>query len=291
MPSVTPTHPVLTWQVGDITVTKVTEMEVHWPFSALLPGADDLIGSHDWLTPDFVADSGRMRLSIHSLVVRTGDRTIVVDTCVGNDKKLPGAPPFNERSTDFGAQMAAAGHPKESVDTVVCTHLHVDHVGWNTTLVDGVWVPTFPDARYVMVRAEYDHWRSEPQEYGPVFSQSIEPVVDAGLVDLVEPDHQLADGVQLESTPGHTPGHVSVALTSGDQRAVITGDMTHHPVQFAHPDLASSADVDQQASTATRWSAYRRWSDGRLVIGTHFAGRTAGHLIADGDAWRFSPVD
>lgn len=278
-----------TWQIGDVSVTKVTEMEKFWPFSALLPGGEDLADSHPWLKPDFLSDDGRMILSIHALVVRSEGMTIVVDTCCGNSKERPGAPAFDNLDTEFLARMSDAGVHPDEVDVVVCTHLHVDHVGWNTTLVDGAWVPTFPNARYLFVEAEYEFWRAEPQKYGPVFEDSVAPIMDAGLADIVGSDHRITGEVRLESTPGHTPGHASVVIESGGSTAVITGDMTHHPVQFAHPELASSADWDQAMSTATRHEAYGRWADGRLVIGTHFGGRTAGVLTSQGDAYRFDP--
>ena len=291
MPTVDKSTPIA-WTVGDAQLTRIAELEVHWPFGILLPGAEDVIDDYDWLRPDFVTDDGRMRLSMHSVVIESAGLRIIVDTCVGNDKSRPGAPPFEQLSTPFLADLEAAGFAPETIDFVVCTHLHVDHVGWNTRLVDGVWVPTFPNARYLFVQAEYDYWRAEPQDYGPVFEDSVQPIMDAGLADLVSPDHRINDEVWFESTPGHTPGHVSVIIESAGERAVITGDMIHHPLQFARPDMASSADYAADgASTATRLEAFPRWADGRLVIGTHFAGRTAGHIeTADQpNSWVFAP--
>ena len=291
MPTVDKSTPIA-WSVGDARLTRIAELEVHWPFGILLPGAEDVIDDYDWLRPDFVTDDGRMRLSMHSVVIESAGLRVIVDTCVGNDKSRPGAPPFEQLSTPFLGDLEAAGFAPETIDFVVCTHLHVDHVGWNTRLVDGQWVPTFPNARYLFVQAEYDYWRSEPQDYGPVFEDSVQPIMDAGLADLVSPDHRINDEVWFESTPGHTPGHVSVIIESAGERAVITGDMIHHPLQFARPDMASSADYAADgASTATRLEAFPRWSDGRLVIGTHFAGRTAGHIEAtdQSNSWVFAP--
>ncbi len=291
MPTVDKSTPI-TWTVGDARLTRIAELEVHWPFNVLLPGAEDVIDDYDWLRPDFVTDDGRMRLSMHAVVIESDGLRIIVDTCVGNDKSRPGAPPFEQLSTPFLDDFTAAGFDPATIDFVVCTHLHVDHVGWNTRLVDGQWVPTFPNARYLFVQAEYDYWRAEPQDYGPVFEDSVQPITDAGLADLVSPDHRINDEVWFESTPGHTPGHVSVIISSAGERAVITGDMIHHPLQFARPDMASSADYKADGtSTATRLEAFPRWSDGRLVIGTHFAGRTAGHIVATDqpDSWIFTP--
>ena len=228
-----------------------------------------------------------MKLSIHALVIESDGQTIIVDTCCGNNKDRPGAPAFDNLETDFLGELSRCGFSPTDVDVVLSTHLHVDHVGWNTQLIDGTWVPTFPNAEYLFVRPEFEHWAAEPQDYGPVFEDSVQPIIDAGLATVVEADHQITANISLELTAGHTPGHVSVVIESGNDMALITGDMTHHPVQFAHPEMASSADWRQDMSTATRFEAYKKWSDGRLVIGTHFAGRTAGRLKPVGDVWSF----
>jgi len=279
-----------TWQIGDVSITKVLEMEKHWPFSALLPGAEEVVDEFEWLKPDFVTEEGRMKLSIHALLVESEGLTIIVDTCCGNDKQRPGAIPFDNLQTDFMSELEKSGYNSEDVDVVISTHLHVDHVGWNTTLVDGSWVPTFPNAEYLFVKDELAHWSSEPQHYGPVFEDSVQPILDAGMATIIDVDYEITGEIGLELTAGHTPGHVSVTINSQNESGLITGDMTHHPVQFAKPDLASSADWNQDMSTATRHEAYERWSDGRLIIGTHFAGRTAGVLVAQGNCWRFEAV-
>ena len=276
-----------TWNIGDVSITKVLEMEKHWPFSALLPGAEEVIDDLDWLRPDFVTDEGRMKLSIHALVIESDGQTIIVDTCCGNNKDRPGAPAFDNLETDFLGELSRCGFSPTDVDVVLSTHLLVDLVGWNTQLIDGTWVPTFPNAEYLFVRPEFEHWAAEPQDYGPVFEDSVQPIIDAGLATVVEAEHQITANISLELTAGHTPGHVSVVIESGNDMALITGDMTHHPVQFAHPEMDSSADWRQDMSTATRFEAYKKWSDGRLVIGTHFAGRTAGRLKPVGDVWSF----
>jgi len=279
-----------TWQIGDVSITKVLEMEKHWPFSALLPGAEEVVDEFAWLKPDFVTEEGRMKLSIHALLVESEGLTIIVDTCCGNNKQRPGATPFDNLQTDFMSELENSGYRSEDVDVVISTHLHVDHVGWNTTFVDGSWVPTFPNAEYLFVKDELAHWSSEPQHYGPVFEDSVQPILDAGMATIIDVDYEITGEIGLELTAGHTPGHVSVTINSQNESGLITGDMTHHPVQFAKPDLASSADWNQDMSTATRHEAYERWSDGRLIIGTHFAGRTAGVLVAEGNSWRFEAV-
>ncbi|HEV7732345.1 MAG TPA: MBL fold metallo-hydrolase [Candidatus Binatia bacterium] len=226
--------------------------------------------------------------AIHALVIESQGRRIVVDTCIGNDKERT-IPPWNRLQGPFLRDLEDAGFPRESIDTVLCTHLHVDHVGWNTMLVDGRWVPTFPNARYLFVRAEWEHWNASPPAMeGDIVGDSVRPVVEAGLVDLVAPDHRLTDEVWLESTPGHTPGHVSVRIRSGGADAVITGDLMHHPVQCAEPDWYSRFDVDRDAARATRRAFLERYADGPvLVLGTHFATPVAGRVVRHGDAWRF----
>jgi glyoxylase-like metal-dependent hydrolase (beta-lactamase superfamily II) len=213
----------------------------------------------------------------------------VVDTCVGNDKvrrSLIGREPL---STNFLGLMAEAGWSRDSVEAVVCTHLHVDHVGWNTMLEDGRWVPTFPRARYLIGRAEFAHWSAEAEgEQAAVLADSVQPILDAGLADLVEMDHRLSPEIRLVPTPGHTPGHVSVMIESEGQSAVITGDMTHHPCQMAHPTWSPPFDSDREASAAMRRRMFGEWADKPiLVIGTHYAAPTAGHVITDGEAFRF----
>ncbi len=279
-----------TWKIGDVTVTSVVEIEQHWKFAWLLPDVtDDDIEAIDWLRPHFVDEKGKLILRIQALVVESRGQRIVVDTCVGNGKERP-TPLFDQLQTTFMEDMIGAGFAPEEIDQVVCTHLHVDHVGWNTMWRDGAWVPTFPNARYLFGRQEFDHWAStdDTATYGDVMGDSVQPVVDAGLADMVEPDHALTAEVRLEATPGHTPGHNSIRISSGGERAIITGDMVHHPIQLRRPDLTSSADTDSAMAVATRRSSFSRWCDeGALVIGTHFAGPGAGTLAPDGDGWRF----
>lgn len=158
-------------------------------------------------------------------------------------------------------------------------------------LVAGRWVPTFPKARYLMGRVEYEHWRDQQsqEEQRAVFADSVKPVFDAGLVDLVEIDHRVSDEVSFVPTLGHTPGHVSIRISSKGEEALITGDFIHHPCQMAHPEWASTADHDQAASTRTRRDVFARLAGTpTLVIGTHFATPTAGRVVKDGDAWRLA---
>jgi glyoxylase-like metal-dependent hydrolase (beta-lactamase superfamily II) len=279
----------LTWTIGDVRVTRIVEMELSPAGKFLMDEATpEAIQSIPWLHPHFAEPDGRIKISIHALVVETPSKRIVVDTCVGNDKDR-GEGGWSRLQTSFLKDLTAAGFPPDSIDVVLCTHLHVDHVGWNTMLVDGAWVPTFPNARYLLGQAEFDYWKAEEgASDAQIFADSVQPVWDAGLVELVAADHQVCPEVRLVPTPGHTIGHVSIGISSKGQEALITGDFIHHPCQMAHTNWASHFDYDKVQSSATRermFDAFAR--DGVLVIGTHFAGPTAGRVFREGGAFRF----
>ncbi|HTO58889.1 MAG TPA: MBL fold metallo-hydrolase [Pseudomonadales bacterium] len=278
-----------TWKIGRVKVSRVVEMLLDVSPTILLPDAvpENLVSMHAWLKPHFLHDDDQIPLSFHSFLIESEGARIVVDTCVGNDKPRD-VPEWNKRQSDFLAQLAARGARTDAVDFVMCTHLHVDHVGWNTILRDGKWVPTFPKARYLFGRKEWEFWQHEVDPFGKeARGDSIEPILNAGLADLVESDHRLTSEVSLVPTPGHTPGHVSVLIESAGERAIITGDLFHHPVQFARPRWPDVADVDTVQAAQTRQSFMRRFSDGTLVLGTHFASPTGGRIVRDGDQFRF----
>ncbi len=298
----------LSWSVGALTVTRVEERIIPLTAKVLLPDAtpEHIEANRPWIDPYFdgVEDGHPvMQLSIHSFVVAAGDTTIVVDTCVGPDpdRGLPGDAGFVDR---LDTTLRAAGRGGlDGVDVVVCTHVHFDHVGWNTRTVDGVTVPTFPNARYLVTRAELDE--VEADDHMGVLDPSIRPLRDAGVLDAIDLDHgdldddtstgggrhQIVDGVELVATPGHTAGHVSVLLRSEGQEALITGDAFHSPVQFAAPELAAwRFDSDSTTSTATRRQLIDRFvGTDALLLGTHFAPPTGGRLVRDGDGVQFRP--
>jgi glyoxylase-like metal-dependent hydrolase (beta-lactamase superfamily II) len=285
------------WKIGDVTVTKIVESQPLFDIPALFPEATvEAILSLPWLQPHFVTPEGRGVLSIHALVVDTPTKRIIVDTCVGNDKERAGWAHYANLQTSFLGDLEAAGFPRESFDVVLCTHLHVDHVGWNTMLVDGEWRPTFPKARYLLNRTEYEYWAGplEPQPGGfdavqrLTFSDSVQPVFEAGLVDLVEGTHSVCDEVSLIPTLGHSPGHVSVHISSQGEEALITGDMAHHPCQLAHVDWGiPRIDFDAEQATRTRRRVFSEVADRPvLVIGTHWAGVTAGRVRRCGEAYQ-----
>lgn len=283
---------MLSWQVGAVKVTRVAEMVMPIPHSPdtsfLVEATPEALRKHPWLYPHFVDEEDRCVLSIHALLVEAPGLRLVVDTCVGNDKPRAGMTGPGGLQTKFLEAFAEAGWTRESVDAVVCTHMHVDHVGWNTMLADGKWVPTFPNARYLLGRTEFEHWSAEgDDEQQAILADSVQPILDAGLAEFVGLDHVVSPNVRLIPTTGHTPGHVSVMIESEGQSAVITGDMSHHPCQLAHPEWSPSFDSDKQAAAATRARMFAEWADQPiLVIGTHYAGPTAGHVKRDGAAFR-----
>jgi glyoxylase-like metal-dependent hydrolase (beta-lactamase superfamily II) len=279
------------WTVGQVRITRIVELETVGGTRFILPqvGPDD-VKALPWLIPQFANDEGRMKLTVQSLVLETPSQRIVVDTCLGNDKQGRKTPVWNGLHTPFIADMTVAGYPPETIDMVVCTHLHVDHVGWNTRLVDGNWVPTFPKARYVFGRREYEHWHlhRDTPGYAAVFDDSITPIIDADRADLVACDQQLSDEITLVPTPGHSPGHMSILIRSDGEQGLLAGDVAHHPVQMAHPGWSSSADSDPLQSATTRRELFGRFADTpTLVIGGHFE---AGHIKRDGDTFRFDAL-
>jgi glyoxylase-like metal-dependent hydrolase (beta-lactamase superfamily II) len=285
--------------IGDITIDRVVDME--GPFAALdylIPDAPpDLIAANaDWLKPRFVeADTDKLILSFQGLLVRTPRHTILVDACIGNDKERPERPPWHRRRGPWLDNLRALGVAPEDVDIVTCTHLHADHVGWNTRRVDGRWVPTFPNARYVFARAEYDHWDAEASAARGTgarincgaFDDSVLPIVEAGRATLVDADHQIDDGVWMEPAPGHTPGNVVVHVRHGSGRALLFGDVMHTAAQLADPGLSSRFCTDPAQSAATR----RRLIDAvaetdTVMLGAHIPTPTAGRVVRNGAGFR-----
>jgi glyoxylase-like metal-dependent hydrolase (beta-lactamase superfamily II) len=276
------------WKIGRVTVTKVTEIESVGHTKFLLPHATlDEVKKIHWLSPHFANDEGYLKMSIHSLIMDTGSRRILIDTCIGNDKQDRSIPVWNNLNTPYLQLLVQAGYPPESIDTVFCTHLHVDHVGWNTKLVNGRWVPTFPNARYIFGRFEFDFWnkhRENPMT-AAVLEDSILPIVNSGRATFIENGDALCKEMSVFPTPGHSPGHLSVRVVSDGEEGVLTGDVAHNPCQMAHVDWASTFDTDTKQSTNTRQELFSHLSNnGALVIGGHY---DAGRIKKDGDAFRF----
>lgn len=295
------------WTVGAISITKIQETEGWTPLEFLLQvfpkSSREEIAAVEWLSPDYVADD-MSNGGVNCMLVETPTHKIVVDPGIGNDKNRIAS--MFRLHTDFLERFQQVW-ALEDVDAVLSTHLHVDHVGWNTRLVDGCWVPTFPNARYWFVREEFEHWRrfSEDEslaggysefgwtlvDAGRTFDDSLKPVEDADQITWVEPGQEVVPGVTLLSTAGHTPGHVSVLLQSGGETAVITGDLMHTQMQIAKPDWSPEMDTDPEAAARTRRAFIERFADTDvLVLGTHFGTPTGGRIVTDGGSHKLLPV-
>ncbi len=277
---------LLTWTIGSVRITRVEERVVDMPWGGLIPTSPELVdGCQPWISPFMSADHTKLLLSVHSFVVTTPETCIVVDTCIGRDDlSIAGDAGFGDRL----AEALPGGF--EAVDIVVCTHLHFDHVGWNTVEVDGRLQPRFPNARYLVTAAELAAERD--QEDGRAFAASIQPLLDGSVLDVVEPDHRIDSWVVLASSPGHTPGHVSVRIADGAAQAAITGDLVHSPLQFAHPEASTISDNDPALATTTRERVVDELADtGVLVLGTHFPPPTSGHIRRSGRDVSFEVAD
>lgn len=280
------------WQIGDVEITRIVEVN-NWAddITMLLPNATpETVLRYPWLQPHFANREGKMIINFQCFVMRTPEHRIMLDTCIGADRQRE-FDVFTNMQTSFLEDLAHAGFDRESMDFVLCTHLHFDHVGWNTHLVDGAWVPTFPNARYLFGRQEYEHWKmlEETKGYHDLnhMYDAVLPVVEAGLVDLVEPDHDVCSEISLRPTPGHTPGHVSIGIESLGQHAIITGDMMHNPIQFKLPGDTARFDMDQAKACRTREAFVDDMANSDiLVIGSHFSGPTGGYVVRDDDGCR-----
>lgn len=277
------------WTVGRVKISKVVEIASTGGSRFILPQATSEENQKiSWLAPHYATPEGRLKLNVQSWIVETPTLKIIVDTCIGNGKSNRSVPVWNNLDKPYLDDLAAAGTPADTIDIVLCTHLHVDHVGWNTKLAEGRWVPTFTNARYVFGKTEYDHWaaHSVEGEHKAVFEDSVEPIMAAGLADLVSSDHRICDEVSLIATPGHSPGHMSVLIRSDRTEALLTGDVAHHPCQMAHLDWSSTVDSDPVQSAETRRMLFSRFADTpTLVFGGHF---DPGHLVRDGDAFKLT---
>ncbi|MFE6747464.1 MBL fold metallo-hydrolase [Kitasatospora purpeofusca] len=285
------------WSVGDVTVHRVDEVPLPPGTGAwLLPEArPEVVRQQDWLYPDFADRGGVLRLDSHAFALTVDGLRVLVDTGIGNGKERAN-PAWHNLRTDFLERLTAAGFHPDSVDLVILTHLHADHVGWNTREVNGEWVPTFPSARYVTSRTEREFWSTYDMEEArrQMFRDSVIPVEEAGLLDLVDvpaEGAEIAPGLRLLPTPGHTPGHLAVELTSRGGRALITGDCIHHPVQLAHPAIGACVDIDPARSEVSRRELLASLAGtDTLVLGTHFAPPTAGLVVTHENGYRLSPV-
>jgi glyoxylase-like metal-dependent hydrolase (beta-lactamase superfamily II) len=280
---------------GPFHITRVAETEgTRRDLNFLLPTATSAELSVTRTAKDarFVdVGTNTLIMANHSLIVRTQRHVILVDTCVGNDKHRPELADWHMRATPFLEELAKAGYAPEDITHVLCTHLHADHVGWNTRLLNGRWVPTFPNAKYLMHRTEFEHSERESHNtstplIGRVWADSIQPLVDAKQVLIVGCDYEIEPGVRLVPAFGHTPGSVMLALDDGTDKAYLVGDVMHHPVQIERPDWSSRFCWDADLSRATRTQFLSRVADTKAwVIPAHFSAPCAVQIVGEGSGF------
>ena len=283
---------------GPISIQKVIEFE--WPKRApefLLRGVTpesfcDTRASTDGRFVD--QGSKQLIMSFHSLLVRGKSLNLLVDTCVGNHKERPALAEWHLQNRPYLRRLAEAGVKPDDIDLVCCTHLHADHVGWNTQLDDGRWVPTFPKAKYLFAADEVEYWQTfhdaDPDNpFKNSWSDSVLPILEAGQAELVANDYDIGQGLQLQAAPGHTPGNVVIRLGNAKQRALLCGDAIHHPVQIEKPAWSSNFCLDPVQSAKTRGNLLEDIADtGTLLMGAHFAGPGAVRIVSENDGFFYT---
>ncbi len=288
------------FDVGSVTVDRVLESEepILDPLQMFPHITQSDIDAHlHWLAPKhYDIESGLLIIPIQGFVIRAANKVIVVDTCVG-DCKVRARPMFNDQRRNWLGRLGDLGIRPEDVDYVICTHFHVDHVGWNTRMEDGRWVPTFPNARYLFTREEWDYWREAEghramERTGDYMDDSVLPIVAAGLADFVPMNHAVLPEVSLLPAPGHSPGFVCVDIRSRGDRLVLASDLMHSPLQCIFPDWPMRYCADPVQSAVTRTRLLNEWADdGTLIIPTHFPSPSAGHVVRSGDSFFFKFID
>ncbi len=282
--------------IGDIAIARIEELSgpVFGPESLIPDWNLAAVQEHmHWLQPGhYDAVSGNLVGSFHSWLLKTRHHTILVDTCVGNDKDRPHFERFHRARHPWMENLRAAGFAPEDIDIVMCTHLHVDHVGWNTRLENGRWVPTFPKARYLFSRADRDYW--DPATGGHsamamndvIFNDSVLPVIESGQADLVEGIHEIEAGIEIHPAPGHTPGNIILKAASRDARGIFAGDCLHHPIQLYHPEWNASVDEDKPLAHKTRRALLEECAERHsLLLPAHFAAPHVAYIKRAGNAF------
>jgi glyoxylase-like metal-dependent hydrolase (beta-lactamase superfamily II) len=278
--------------VGDLEIHRIVEQETAIaPALTFLPclTPDVLAENRAWMKKAGAIDDGDLLiLCFQSFVVKTPHHTILIDSCIGNDKPRPLRPQWHMKSDQtYLRALKAAGFSVADIDFVMCTHLHLDHVGWNTRLENGRWVPTFPNARYVFAESEFDYWTAQNAKAEvPEFVDSVLPVVEAKRAEIVRNDYQIGDHARILPTPGHTPGHVAFTFGRGKDDAVFSGDLMHSPLQARRPELSTVFDFDQATAAGTRRNFLERYCDSDTLCCTaHFPSPSVGKIRRDGDGF------
>jgi glyoxylase-like metal-dependent hydrolase (beta-lactamase superfamily II) len=285
-------------KVGNTTIHRIVEQE--GPFFEMLKffpalTKEVLDENRSWLQPKYMSAKDELMLCIQAYLVQTPHHNILIDTCVGNDKPRPARPFWNMMKSDrFEKGLAAIGVGVGDIDFVMCTHLHVDHVGWNTKLENGRWVPTFPKARYVFADRELEFWTKRNKDDPaacPWVTDSVLPIVAANRVDLVKSQYAFNDLVDLIPTPGHTIDHYSVHVGKSGADCVITGDMIHSPIQARYPEFGMMSDYDSAQAGRSRHELFGRFCDtSTLMCTAHFPSPSTGRFVRWKDAFDFKPT-
>jgi glyoxylase-like metal-dependent hydrolase (beta-lactamase superfamily II) len=274
------------YRVNDMTIHRIVEQEHGFtPLFEFLPTLSKEVfeENRSWMEQGaYDPKTGNVVLCFQSYIVKTPHHTILVDTCIGNDKSFPHREAWHQKKDDsWMRSLNAAGFSVEDIDFVMCTHLHGDHVGWNTKLENGRWVPTFPKARYLFSKKEYEYWTNSDQTLMPLdpMKESVLPIIEANRAELVTSDHELNDHIRLTPTPGHTPDHFAVCAGRGGDRAVFTGDLIHSPIQARYPELVMRVDADRDQAVQTRRNFFERYCDTDTLCCTmHFPSPSVGHV-------------
>jgi glyoxylase-like metal-dependent hydrolase (beta-lactamase superfamily II) len=287
----------LRFAVGDLEIHRIVEQETTFlPALEMLPGLtpDALAENRPWMKKaGAIDDDDVLILCFQSYVVKTPRHTVLIDSCIGNDKPRPLRPKWNMKTDQtYLRALDAAGFSVADIDFVMCTHMHVDHVGWNTRLENGRWVPTFPNARYVFAESEFDYWiEQNAKAEVPAFVDSVLPVVEAKRADIVRNDYQIGEHARILPTPGHTPGHVAFTFGRGRDDAVFSGDLMHSPVQARYPELSARFDVDQAIAASTRRNFLERYCDSDTLCCTaHFPSPSVGKIRREGNGFSCEAV-
>ena len=279
-----------TTKIGHYLIERIVESERPYaPAMDFFPDltAEMLAVCKKEFDPNQITTDGRLQMSFTAFVIKTGRLNIMVDTCCGEDKERPLRPAFHRAKTNFLQALTAAKLKPEEIDFVMCTHLHWDHVGWNTRLINGAWAPTFPNAKYIMSKVEFDHWdriyrSGEKNTHTQAFEDSVDPIVRANQAVLVKEDYELEKGISVQACPGHTPGNFVINVSSNNQMGVLTGDVMHHQIQLRFPEMSTIADEDQDLSRISRTAFIQQHADtGHLIFPSHFPSPTVGTIVTN----------
>jgi glyoxylase-like metal-dependent hydrolase (beta-lactamase superfamily II) len=282
------------WHIGNVKITRVIETQAPMPGTALFADVtpDQIRREAEWLEPWATTPSGEIIGSFHSLILESQGKKIIVDTCIGNDKdRSHNNPAWTNLKLPFLGDLKRAGYTPDQFDFVLQTHLHVDHVGWNTVLKDGRWMATFENATYLIGGTEWDFYsRFEALEQRTPIDDAVRPIVEQERARFVESNYRITDEVWLEPSVGHTPGHHHVHISSGGRHAIITGDLIHHPIQCAYPEWEVGFDNDRALAKKFRRAFCEQYADRDvLIFGSHFATPSCGKIVRHGNAFRYIP--